>query len=135
MGVLGRWHDAIAITGTHVTPVLGYVHGDASACVQLPPASPDEVESVFMLTLPELADPEHYEVEDRSIPYKSAGVTLQHRPYVLPVFKGGPRKVWGLTAYMLDSILRQVLLPAWSEFQGGQPLTLPPYVVAPRHPK
>lgn len=133
LGVLGRWHDAIAITGTHVTPVLGYVHGDASVCVQEPPTSPDEVESVFMLSLPQLASAEHYEVEDRSVPYRSAGITLQHRPYLLPVFKAGPHKVWGLTAYMLDGILRQLLLPVWNEVYPQQTLQLPPYEATAAH--
>ena len=130
LGVLGRWHEAIAITGTHVTPVLGFVHGDAAVCVQQPPTSPDEVESVFTLTLPQLADPLHYEVEDRSVPYRKAGVTLQHRPYLLPVFKAGPYTVWGLTAYVLDGMMRQLLLPAWNEAFPEQPLQLPPYALS-----
>ena len=133
LGVLGRWHDAIAITGTHVTPVLGFLHGDAAVCQREPPASPNEVDSVFALTLPQLADAEHYEVEDRSVPYRSAGVTLQHRPYLLPVFKGGPHKVWGLTAYMLDGMLRQLLLPVWNEVYPQQALHLPPYEATAKH--
>lgn len=128
---LGLGHDAIAITGTHVTPVVGHIDGDAGVCLREPPASPDEVAEVFTLSLPHLAHPSNFQVEDLSVRYKEEGTPLSHRPYTVPIFTGGPRPVWGLTAWMLDGLMRQVLLPAWNEVHGteGGPLTMPPLEV------
>lgn len=131
LAVLGAWHDAIAITGTHVSPIVAALAGDVAHCLEQPPASPAEVDAVFALSLAQLADPAHYRVEDRAVPYKSAGVTLQARSYQLPVFTAGPAPVWGLTAHMLDGLLREVLLPAAADTSvPGVPPAMPPFVVS-----
>ena len=133
---LGVGHDAIAITGTHVTPVVGHIDGDASVCVDQPPASPAEVAQVFTLSLPHLASAEHFRVEDLAVRYKEEGKALSHRPYTVPIFHGGPQRVWGLTAWMLDGLMRQVLVPAWNEVfvpDGRQALAMPPLKVS-SHP-
>jgi hypothetical protein len=46
-----------AVTGTLVTPVLGFVERDIGDMSHLVP-SPDEVEGVFALSLAQLLDPE-----------------------------------------------------------------------------
>ena len=36
-------------------------------------------------------------------------LTFRNTPLQIPVFKGGPHEVWGLTAFILHSVLRNVL--------------------------
>lgn len=98
--VLGRYHDARAITGVHVTPVVGFL--GALSLDELRP-NPAEIDGVFALALPELLDPTRRYQQD-----------LGERGR-LQVFDAGPWPVWGLTAYILEGVLRDVLalaLPA-----------------------
>lgn len=92
--VLGRFHDARAITGVHVTPVVGFL-GDVDPGHLVP--NPDEIDAIFTLTLEELVDPaRRYE--------------QYHGPRgPIPVFDAGPFPVWGLTAYILEGVLKEVL--------------------------
>jgi 8-oxo-dGTP pyrophosphatase MutT (NUDIX family) len=92
--VLGRYHDARAITGVHVTPVVGFL-GDV-ALDELSP-NPAEIDGVFALALPELVDPASRYQQD----YGERGR--------LQVFDAGPWPVWGLTAFILEGVLRDVL--------------------------
>jgi 8-oxo-dGTP pyrophosphatase MutT (NUDIX family) len=148
--LLGTTHDAIAITGTHVTPVI-------AACLQpledlnaLKP-NPDEVAEVFTLPLAHLADPMNHEYEYLSKKAKgippstkssSAATTTaggkkmisvhgttaattegtaaakQQSPahpragLWLPVFHGGPARIWGLTGFLTMEVLKDVFVPA-----------------------
>ncbi len=98
--VLGRYHDARAITGVQVTPVVGFL-GELSLDELTP--SPQEIDGVFTLALPELVDPARRYQQD----FGPRGR--------LQVFDAGPWPVWGLTAYILEGVLRDVLdvsLPA-----------------------
>lgn len=106
--VLGCHHDARAITGVHVTPVLGYL-GDLTF-EELAP-NPAEIDEVFTLGLGELLDPRQRYQQD----FGERGC--------LQVFDAGPWPVWGLTAYILERVLEEV-------FQ----LTLPPVEVRPGVP-
>lgn len=92
--VLGSYHDVRAITGVHVTPVVGFL-GELSLGELRP--SPDEIDGVFTLALPELIDPERRYRQD----FGERGV--------FQVFDAGPWPVWGLTAFILEGILRDVL--------------------------
>ena len=88
--VLGTGHDAIAITGVAVTPVVGFV-GDVD--LNALTTSPHEIDVTFALSLSSLVDPQHR--------------TLQvFGPRSAPRFSAGPHPVWGLTAYILDEVLR-----------------------------
>jgi nudix motif 8 len=100
--ILGSCQTVPAITGTMVTPILGFIEKDVQDFSHLTP-SKDEVHSVFSRTIGELLDPsqKRYETLSRngtSIRMPSFGVDDDER-------------IWGLTAYVLDAVLRRVVLP------------------------
>lgn len=91
--VLGPFHDMMSITGLRVTPVLGFV--GALDPARLSPRA-DEVQEAFALTLDELVDPD-----------KRATQMLGELR--APYFAAGPHPIWGLTALILDEVLREAL--------------------------
>jgi nudix motif 8 len=91
--VLGLFHDAQAITGVHVTPVIGFL-GDVRLDELRP--SPVEIDDVFTLTLAQLVAPELRYQQD-------------HQRGRMHVFDAGPYPVWGLTAYILAGVLTDLL--------------------------
>lgn len=100
--VLGTYHEVMSITSVRVTPVVAWL-GDLEKLTLLP--SPHEIDAVFALTLDELAHPDKRKL-------------MQLGARKAPSFTAGPHPVWGLTAYILDEILRDVLeldLPALLE--------------------
>jgi nudix motif 8 len=92
--VLGVFHEAVAITHTIVTPVIGFIDGDLDTGTLA--LSPDEIEMAFALTLEQLTDPAHRRPQ-------------QLGPRVAPIFSAGPHPVWGLTAWIMDEVLREAL--------------------------
>ena len=93
--VLGRSHDVLSINGLRVTPIVGYL--DALPDLSTLPWSRAEIDTVFTLTLRELTDPAQRQT-----------MTLGVRR--VPSFTAGPFPVWGLTAFILDEVLREALL-------------------------
>ena len=93
VGILGLMHDARAITGVPVTPVVGFL-GDLDGLSGMRP-EPGEIADVFALSLEEILDPEGSTL----VTYGTRG------PY--PVFNAGPAPVWGLTAWILAVFLRE----------------------------
>ncbi len=93
VAVLGRFHEVISITRMRVTPVIGFL-GDRADPEKLRP-SPAEIDDVFALTLEEL-------LAARDVRPLRSG-----RPG--PWYTAGPHPVWGLTAFILDEVLRDVL--------------------------
>ncbi|HEY1099096.1 MAG TPA: CoA pyrophosphatase, partial [Myxococcota bacterium] len=91
--VIGAFHEALAITGVGVTPVIGYV-GELD--VRTLTTSAAEVQEPFTLTLAQLVDPAHR--TRQVLGTRSA-----------PLFDAGPHPVWGLTAWILDEVLRHAL--------------------------
>jgi len=92
LGVLRcDWSEIAAIVGMAVTPVVGFVHDLRREHLR---PNPDEVATCFAVPLPDLL---HAEAWSR-------------RDHMAPVFTGGPHVVWGLTAYILDKFLQDVLL-------------------------
>jgi nudix motif 8 len=91
--ILGLFHDATAITGVHVTPVLAYLGAIELRCFS---PNPDEIDHVFALGLRDLVAP-----EKRYRQTYSRGV--------LPVFDAGPFPIWGLTAYILEGVLEEAM--------------------------
>jgi nudix motif 8 len=98
--VLGRWQEVRAVTGTMVTPVIGFVGEelDRKSVQGMVGAagSSNEVDSCFVLTLDELLDPSKRTVEVL-------------RGYPMSRFTAGPEPVWGLTAFILDGVLKDAL--------------------------
>ena len=99
LGVLRcDWTEVQNMTGIAVTPVVGFL-GELSDLALRP--NPDEVEYLFTVPLSELLD--------------DAKWTL--RPFSTPVFSGGGDSndvIWGLTAYLLNRFLKDVLLKSIS---------------------
>lgn len=91
--VIGVFHEVMSITAVRVTPVLAWL-GDIEKLALVP--SPAEIDAVFTLTLDELVHPEKREV--RQLGSRRA-----------PFFTAGPHPVWGLTAFILDEIMRDIL--------------------------
>jgi hypothetical protein len=63
-----------------------------------------EVERAFVIPVRTLLDPAHTYLERYE--------TKKRGRMEIPVFEGGPAKVWGLTAYLLDELLRNILVPS-----------------------
>lgn len=84
------WSNVSSITGIAVTPVVGYVGEISSQSVVINEA---EVDSLFTVSIEQLLDERHW----------------IRRPNATPVFTGGPHVIWGLTAYVLDICLSEVL--------------------------
>lgn len=139
------------VTGTHVTPVIGVIDRDLGKGAPVDPSvpassldtsvfdpHPSEVDEVFALPLRTLLNPRCSHLEDLSPEAKRAGIQDKHpgskgaaRPLLMPVFLGGPVRVWGLTAYILDLVLKEVILPSWEE-ATGEKLRLPRRDLKPR---
>ena len=100
--VLGMSHDVRAITGVPVTPVIGFL-GEIPEPAALS-VEQREIAATFTLTLRELMNPDTRR-------------RVQHEPRgSYPVFESGPWPVWGLTAYMLDEFLRDILhIDLWQQ--------------------
>lgn len=92
--VLGLFHDVVSITNLRVTPVVAWL-GDLDDPRALA-TSPHEIDEAFVLTLAQLCDPMKREVRDLG-------------PRKAPFFVAGPHPVWGLTAFILDELLRDGL--------------------------
>ncbi|RHY64862.1 hypothetical protein DYB38_004731 [Aphanomyces astaci] len=92
LGVLRcDWSNVASITGVAVTPVVGHIDAFDEASLNL---NSDEVESLFTVPLALLVQDKFW------IRPKNA----------TPVFTAGPHLIWGLTAYVLDICIREVLL-------------------------
>ncbi len=91
--VLGPFHDMMSITGLRVTPVLGFV--GALDMARLRPRA-DEVQEAFAVTLDDLVDP-------------GKRATQLLGELRAPYFAAGPHPIWGLTALILDEVLREAL--------------------------
>ncbi|KAH9253678.1 hypothetical protein BASA81_008296 [Batrachochytrium salamandrivorans] len=98
--VAGSWMSARAYTGTMVTPVLGLLPNMTRQQVeQCGRFAPKEVSQAFSLPIEHLVDPANRLVDDFTT-FRS------------PRFLGGPQPIWGLTAYFLEGILKDVLGPS-----------------------
>ena len=91
--------------------------------------SPREVDEAFALTIRQLLDPElafkevlEYDTRRvRGIPASDDEAPAVMRKMAVPVFLGGPARVWGVTAMIIDQVLDKVIVPALAA--DGQPRT------------
>jgi nudix motif 8 len=91
LGVLRcDWSSVTSITGIAVTPVVGFIGEMSDQTVAI---NEDEVESLFTVPVRDLMN------QDNWVRHSNA----------TPVFTGGPHVIWGLTAYLLDICLSEVL--------------------------
>lgn len=92
LGILRcNWNEVASLTGIAVTPVVGYI-GELQD-ISLDP-NPLEVQSCFTVTMEALLDDRNWVRKDLSS----------------PVFTGGPRLIWGLTSYLLDKFIKDVVM-------------------------
>lgn len=103
---LARWHKVRAVTGTMVTPVLCYVQPGDLTRQQVEYASgvSVEVEKCFSVRVEDLLHPDHRTMEDLS------------GRWSMPRFEIGKNPpIWGLTGFMVDGIMREVLAPVFGK--------------------
>jgi nudix motif 8 len=84
------WSNVTSITGIAVTPVVGFIGEMSQQTVVINEA---EVDSLFTVRIKDLLNQDHW----------------IRRKNATPVFTGGPHVIWGLTAYLLDICLHEVL--------------------------
>jgi nudix motif 8 len=92
--VLGTFHDARAITGVRVVPVVGFI-GELADLSSLRP-SEAEIDAVFALSVRDIVDPTKRSLQT----FGTRG------PF--PVFDAGPYPVWGLTAFILSEVMHEL---------------------------
>lgn len=84
------WNEVANMTGIAVTPVVGFL-GDLKDLPLRP--NPDEVSELFTIKISDLLVDENWVKRDFSA----------------PIFKGGPHVIWGLTGYLLEKFLNEVI--------------------------
>ncbi|GJQ08491.1 hypothetical protein GpartN1_g282.t1 [Galdieria partita] len=87
---LGLFDDYRSINGYIVTPVIGFLGALEKQKLRV---NEREVQEVFMLSLAHLLHESNMRVERTS-------------RGDMPIYNGGPVKIWGLTAFILRDILR-----------------------------
>mmetsp|Transcript_42273 Transcript_42273/g.66218 ORF Transcript_42273/g.66218 Transcript_42273/m.66218 type:complete len:155 (-) Transcript_42273:740-1204(-) len=102
--ILGRLPNCVAMTGTLVTPVVGFM-GDLDLQVLHQTANRDEIEEVFAISIQDLLNPANIEYD------------MLHMGENMPAFVSGKHRVWGLTAFMLHHFLMEVMLPSILTFR------------------
>lgn len=119
--VLGTCQMVPAITGTLVTPVIGYIEQDLGdlSCVEL---DANEVASVFTRPIQRLTDPTNRTYESVTRPdmkklYGQNAEALQIPRYKLSEDeKARGENIWGLTAWIADAVATKVLDPSLKKF-------------------
>lgn len=92
LGILRcNWNEVANMTGVAVTPVVGFI-GEINN-LKLCPNS-DEVEEYFTVAIEDLLDEQKW----------------MNRNFSTPMFTGGPHNIWGLTGYLLERFVRDVML-------------------------
>lgn len=94
LGILRcNWTEVASMTGVAVTPVVGFI-GELNDLKLA--TNPDEVDALFTVPMEALLDETNW----------------TYRDFSAPVFNGGPHVIWGLTAYLLDRLLKEILIEA-----------------------
>jgi len=100
LGVLRcNWNEVASMTGIAVTPVVGYI-GELNDLKQYLSPNPDEVEQLFTVPMERFLNKNNWEVKEFST----------------PVFTGGPFVIWGLTAYLLERFIKDVVMKCELKF-------------------
>mmetsp|Transcript_52534 Transcript_52534/g.67356 ORF Transcript_52534/g.67356 Transcript_52534/m.67356 type:complete len:251 (-) Transcript_52534:103-855(-) len=106
ISLIARCTAIPAVTGTIVQPIIGFLEKDIG---KEPHShfhlSDQEVDRVFALTIDDLYNP-NLRIENKLHPRKGKSGKW-------PIFQGDPHgaEVWGLTAFILDGILRKLITP------------------------
>lgn len=93
LGILRcKWHEVSSLTGIAVTPVVGFI-GELNELKPFLKPNLDEVEQLFTVPMKDIMNQRNWIV----------------RNFSAPVFNGGPFPIWGLTAYLLEKFLKDVV--------------------------
>ena len=119
--ILGTCQMVPAITGTLVTPVIGYIEQDVGdlSCIKL---DTSEVASVFTRPIQRLTDPRNRYYESVTRPdmrklYGEDAEALKIPRYKLSEEeKARGENIWGLTAWISDAVATKVLEPSLRKF-------------------
>lgn len=115
--IIGECQTIPAITGTLVTPIIGYLKKDIANFENFT-KSENEVEDIFACPLHVLLDKDYKEYET---------LVRNNVETVLPVFgakqKRHPR-IWGLTGAILDGFLERGIKPALEKIQKESSSTI-----------
>jgi 8-oxo-dGTP pyrophosphatase MutT (NUDIX family) len=105
---IGECQTVPAITGTLVTPIVGFISSDVGDLTHLK-YNTDEVQSVFTRPLDLLNSPSNLTFER----LERLGKT-----FTMPVFgkDDGKERIWGLTALVLHGVLQNLVMPSYEEF-------------------
>mmetsp|Transcript_30601 Transcript_30601/g.43915 ORF Transcript_30601/g.43915 Transcript_30601/m.43915 type:complete len:251 (-) Transcript_30601:2470-3222(-) len=112
--IIGECEEVPAVTGTLVTPVIGFIEEDVMNFEHFNP-SLDEVDRVFTRSIDFLLDPSNCgkETYDNKV----------HGRVTMPVFydksSNGKEKIWGLTAFILRAVLDKAIVPTKPSDCGG----------------
>jgi 8-oxo-dGTP pyrophosphatase MutT (NUDIX family) len=99
LGVLRcNWGEVHHLVGVAVTPLVCFL-GDLTDSTLVP--NPDEVAEVFTIPLSTLIQRDYW----------------IHREGFAPIFLGGPHAIWGLTGYILERFVKDIL----SHHRAGMP--------------
>lgn len=111
---IGLFHDTFAKNGMPVTPVIGVLESPLD--IQLSTLSPSETEvaSVFALPVYHLLNPSNSETYFQPITTTVDGFKHPRGGLDMPRFLGGPEPIWGLTSYILDSLIKDVFRDSWN---------------------
>lgn len=103
--VIGQCQTIPALTGTMVTPIIGYLHQDVGDLTSFDPDS-SEVDHIFTRSVAELLDPNYRQTRQYNNKKKGVGM-------VLPQWGADDEeeRIWGLTAMVLGGVLDQLLVP------------------------
>jgi hypothetical protein len=92
LGILRcNWGDVHHLVGVAVTPLVAFVGEVGDLDLQ---PNPDEVAEVFTIPLVALLKREFW----------------IHREGFAPIFVGGPHVIWGLTGYIVERFVKDILL-------------------------
>ena len=99
--ILAQLQAIPAITGTMVTPVIGFLTKDFTDYSSFTP-NPDEVDRVFIRSIDQLISSEYRTVET----YHKDGRSIN-----MPVFGADEKeeRIWGLTAFILGDVLDNII--------------------------
>jgi 8-oxo-dGTP pyrophosphatase MutT (NUDIX family) len=109
---LGVAQQIPAITGTLVTPVIGLINNDVLDFDHFTP-NDQEVAKIFTVSIDKLFEPSFRKTES----LVGRGIQMD-----FPYFgeKGDPECIWGLSGMILDSVLRELILPTMKDIDMMQ---------------
>lgn len=101
--ILGPMRQVPAITGTLVTPVVGYIEADVGDLTHFDPDM-NEVSKIFTRTIDELRNSKSHEMLS----------SRDGKDVRMPVFHSNSHedeRIWGLTAYITERVLELIIVP------------------------